>query len=150
VADNRDVLEHRNAPKQQLVHSIGGTHKGDLERGMLNQRPTLDITCSNRYQVRAQVDNVKSDIIQSTRDNIAELSDLHRFESAAERLEFIDSLLANNQYLFPIAERVEGGVRGPNPTQSGSKAANEWPAFTLLPGGSNPAGYLHQILSSGK
>jgi len=32
-------------------------------------------------------------------------------------LEFIDSLLADNKYLFPIAERVEGGVRGPNPTQ---------------------------------
>jgi len=90
---------------------------------MLNQRPTLDITRSNRYQVRAQVDKVKSHFIQSARDNIAELYDLHRFESAAERLEFIDSLLADNKYLFPIAERVEGGVRGPNATQRESKAA---------------------------
>ena len=117
---------------------------------MLNQRPTVDITRSNRYQVRAQVDKVKSHFIQSARDNIAELYDLHRFESTAERLEFIDSLLADNKYLFPIAERVEGGVRGPNATQRESKAANEWPVSTLLPGGSNPAVYLHQILSSGE
>jgi len=117
---------------------------------MLNQRPTVDITRSNRYQVRAQVDKVKSHFIQSVRDNIAELYDLHRFESAAERLEFIDSLLADNMYLFPVAERVEGGVRGPNPTQRESKADNEWLVSTLLPGGGNPAVYLHQILSSGE
>jgi hypothetical protein len=72
-------------------------------------------------------------LIQSARDNIAQLYDLHRFESAAERLEFIDSLLADNKYLCPVAEHVEGGVRGPNPTQRESKAANEWPASTLLP-----------------
>jgi len=82
---------------------------------MLNQRPTLDITCSNRYQVRAQVDKVKSRFIQSATDNIAELYDLHCCESAAERLEFIDCLLADNKYLFPVADHVEGGVRGPNP-----------------------------------
>jgi len=150
LADNRDVLEHCYAAKQHFVHSIWGTHRGDLERGMLNQRPTLDITRSNRYQVRAQVDKIKSHFIQSARENIAELYDLHRFESAAERLEFIDSLLADNEYLFPIAERVEGGARGPNPTQRESKAANKWLASTLLPGGSNPGVYLHQILSSGE
>jgi len=83
-------------------------------------------------------------------DNIAELCDLHHFESAAERLEFIDSLLADNKYLFPVAERVEGGVRSPNPTQRESKAANEWPASTLLSVGSNPTVCLHQILSSGE
>jgi hypothetical protein len=115
---------------------------------MLKQRPTLNITRSNQYQVRAQVDKVKSHFIQSTRDNITELCDLHRFESAAERLEFINSLLADNKYLFPIAECVEGGVRGPNPTQRKSKAANEWLASTLLPARSNPAVYQHQILSS--
>jgi len=136
--------------KQHLVHSIGNAHKGDLERGMLKQWPTLDITRSNRNQVRAQVDMVKSHFIQSARDNIAELHDLHRFESAAERLEFIDSLLADNKYLFPVAERVEGGVHGPNPMQRESKAANKWPESTLLPVGSNPAVYLHQILSSGE
>jgi hypothetical protein len=92
---------------------------------MLKQRPTLDITRSNWYQVRAQLDKVKSHFIQSARDNIAELYDLHRFASTSERLEFIDSLLAENKYLFPIAERVEGGVHGPNPTQRVSKAANE-------------------------
>ena len=100
-----------------MVHSIRGTHKGDLERGMLNQRPTVDITRSNRYQVRAQVDKVKSHFIQSVRDNIAELYDLHCFESAAEHLEFIDFHLADNKYFFPVEECVEGGVCGPNPIQ---------------------------------
>jgi hypothetical protein len=117
---------------------------------MLNQRYPLDITCSNRYQVRAQVDKVKSHFLQSARDNIAELYDLHRFESATERLEFIDSLLADNKYLVPIAERMDGGVRGPNPIQRESKAANKWLVSTLLPGGSNLVVYLHQILSSGE
>jgi len=117
---------------------------------MLKQRPTLDIKHSSRYQVRAQVDKVKSHSIQSARDNIAELYDLHRFGSNAERLEFIDSLLADNKYLFSVAQRVKGGGRSPNRTQRVSKAANEWPESTLLPGGSNPAVYLHQILSSGE
>jgi len=99
--------------------------KGDPERGMLEQLPTLDIARSNRYQVRTQVDKVKSHFIQSARDNIAELYDLHCFESNAECLEFIDSLLADNKYLFPLAEGVEGGVCGPNPTQRVSKAANK-------------------------
>jgi hypothetical protein len=117
---------------------------------MLKRWPTLDITRSIWYQVRAQVDKVKSHFIPSARDHIAELYDLHRFESDAERLEFIDSLLADNKYLFPVAERVEGGVGGPNPMQRVLKAANEWPASTLLPGGSNPGVYLHQILSLGE
>jgi len=65
-------------------------------------------------------------------------------------LEFIDSLLADKKYLFPVAERVEGGVRGPNPMQRELKAANECPASTLLLGGSNPAVDLHQISSSGE
>jgi hypothetical protein len=124
--------------------------KGDRERGMLKQRPTLDITCSNRYQIHAQVDKVKSHFIQSARDNIAELYDLHCFESAAEHLEFIDSLLADNTYLFPIAERVEGGIRSPNPTQRESKAANEWLVSTLLLGRRNRVVYLHPISSSGE
>jgi len=93
---------------------------------------------------------VKFHFIQSIRDNLAELYDLHRFESTAEHLEFIDSLLADNKYLFPVTERVEGGVRGPNPMQRVSKAANEWSASTLYPGGNNPAIYLHRILSSGE
>jgi hypothetical protein len=74
---------------------------------MLNQRPTVDITLSNQYQICPQVDNVKSPFNQSVRDNIAELYDLHCFESAAERLGFIDSLLADNEYFFLVAERVE-------------------------------------------
>jgi len=114
LVDNRDVLEHRNAAKQHLVHSIGGTHKGDLERGMLKQWPTLNITRSKWYQVRPQVDMVKSHSIQSAWDNIAELYDLYRFESNAEHLQFIDSLPADNEDLFPLAERVEAGVCSPN------------------------------------
>jgi len=70
---------------------------------MLKQQPTLDITRSNWYQLRAQVDKVKSDSIQSARGNIAELYDLHRIESNAERLEFIDSFLGDNMNLFPVA-----------------------------------------------
>jgi hypothetical protein len=92
---------------------------------MLKHRPRLDMRRSNRYQVRAQVDQVKLHSIQSARDNIAELYDLHRFESAAERFELFDSLLADNKYLFPVAERVEDGVRGPNPSQRESNAANK-------------------------
>jgi len=114
---------------------------------MRKQRPTSDDTRSNRYQVRSQVDKVKSHFIQSARVNIAELYELHRVESAAECLVLIDSLQADNKYLFHIAEHVEGGVRGPNPTQRESKAANEWLASTSLDEGRNPAVDLHQILS---
>jgi len=109
-----------------------------------------DITHSNRYQVCAHVDKVKSDFIQSARDNIAEVYDLQRFESDPEPLEFIDSILADNKYLIPVAECVEGGVRDPNPTQRVSKAGNNWPASTVSPGRSNPAVCLYQILSSGE
>jgi hypothetical protein len=123
-------------------------HKGDLETDMVKQQPMLDITRSNRYQVRAQVDKVKSHFIQSARDNIADLYDLHLFESTAEHLEFIDSLLPDNKYLFLVAECVEGGVYSPNPTQRESKAANKWPVSTLVCVGSNPAVDLYQILSS--
>ena len=97
---------------------------------MPKQRPTLDITNSNWYQIRVQVDKVKSHFIQSARDHITELYALHHFESDAERLEFIDSRLADNKYYFPVAERVEGGGRSPNPIQRVSKAANKWPAST--------------------
>ena len=117
---------------------------------MLKQRPTLDITRSNRYQIRAHVNKVKPHFIQSARENIAELYDLHCFEFAAEHLESIDSLLADNKYRIPVAEHVEGGVCGPNPMQRESNAANEWPASTLFPGCSNRWVYLHQISSSGE
>jgi len=116
----------------------------------MKQRPTVDITCSNWYQVRAQVDKVKSHFIHSARDNIAELYNLLCFESATEHLEFIDYLLADNKYLFPVAERVEGGVRCPNPTQRESKAASKWLASTSVPGARYPGVYLHQISSSGE
>jgi hypothetical protein len=92
---------------------------------MLKQRQTLDITRSNWYHVRAQVDKVISHFIQSARDNIAEGNDIHRFESAAEHLEFIDSLLADNKYLLPVAECVEGGVRSAHQTQKESNAVNK-------------------------
>jgi hypothetical protein len=72
------------------------------------------------------------------------------FVSNAEHLEFVDSFLVDNKYLFPVAESVEGGVRSPNPKQRVSKAANEWPAYTLFPGGSNSGVDLQHILSSGE
>jgi hypothetical protein len=58
----------------------------------------LDVTRSNRYQVRVQVDKVKSHLFQSTRDSIAEIYYFHRFQSATERFHVIDSLLADNKY----------------------------------------------------
>jgi hypothetical protein len=106
---------------------------------MLKQLPTLDIPCLNRYQVCAHVQKVITHFFQSPRDNIAELYDLHLFESAAERWEFIDSLLADKKHLFPIAQHVEGGVCSPNPTRRQLNAVNEWLASTSLPGGNNPA-----------
>jgi len=112
---------------------------------MLKQRPTLDITPSNRHLVHAQVDKIKSHFIQSARENIAGRYELHRFESAAEHVEFIDSLLAGKMYLFPVADRVEGGVRGQNTTQRESKAANEWPVSSTPRGRNNPMVNLHQI-----
>jgi len=101
---------------------------------MLKQRPTLDITCSSRYQVWAQVNKVKSHFIQSARDNIPDLYDLHCFGSDTEHLELIDCLLADNKYLFPVVEPVEEGVRSPNPMQRESKAAHEWLVSILPPG----------------
>jgi hypothetical protein len=115
---------------------------------MQKQWPTLDITRSNQYQVSAQVDKVKSHFIQSASDNIGELYDIHSIQSDTERLEFIHSLLADNKYLFSVAERVEGGVHRPTPMQRELKAAFECPASTLHPGGSCPAVCLDQILSS--
>jgi hypothetical protein len=117
---------------------------------MLKQRPTLDIARSNRYKVCTHIEKVKSHFIQSGRDNITQGYDRHPIECTAERMEFIDSRVADNTYLFPIAERMEGGVRSPNPTQRDSKADNEWLASTLLPGGMNPSVYRHHILSSGR
>jgi len=109
------------------------------------QRLRLEIKRSNQYQVRAQVDKVKSHLVQSARDTIAELYDLHRFESDPEHLEFIDCLLADNKYLFPVAERVEGGVCSPNPMQRESKAANKLPESTEHHGRSHPMVYLHRM-----
>jgi len=94
---NGDVLEHRYAAKQHSDHSICGMHKGDFERGLLKHQPMLHSTHSNWYQVWVHVDMVTSHFIQSARDNIVELYDCHRFESNAERLELIDSLLAENK-----------------------------------------------------
>jgi hypothetical protein len=56
----RDVLEHRDAAKQHLVHSIRGMQKEDLEKRIVKQLPTLDSIRSTWYQVQAQGDKVKS------------------------------------------------------------------------------------------
>jgi len=83
-------------------------------------------------------------------DHIAEVYDLHHFESATEPLVFIDPQLGDNKYLFPVAECLKGGVGGLNPTQRESKATNEWSASMLPPGRCNPRVYLDQIWSSGE
>jgi hypothetical protein len=125
-------------------------HKADLESVMLNQTPTVHSTRSNWYPVAAQVDKVKSHLIQSARYNIEELYDPNRFLSTAEPLECIDYLLADIKYYFPVPECVEGSVHGPNPNQRESKPDNELLASTVLAGRSNSVVYLHQILSSGE
>jgi len=117
---------------------------------MLKQRRTWNITCSNCYHVWAQVNKVQSHFIQSARDNIAESYDLLCFESDAEHLEFIYSLLADKEYIFPVAEHVEGGVLSPSPTLRESKAANESRASTPLHGRRNRGVEQNQILSSGE
>ena len=90
----------------------------------------MDITRLNRYQVRAQVDMDKSHLIQWAGDTLWVLNDLHRFESDAEHLESIDSLLADNTYRFRVAEHGEGGARIPNPMQRELKATYESLAST--------------------
>ena len=83
--------------------------------------------------------------MQSARGNIAVLFDPPCVESNAEYMEFIDSLLADNKYVSPVVQRVEDGVWSPKQTQRVSKAANELPASTFLPGGGNPWFHLHSI-----
>jgi len=90
----------------------------------------LNITNSNQFQVRAQVDKAKSNVIQSAMDGIAELYDLHHFETDAEHWKFIDFFWSHNKYLFTEAWREEGGICGPNTTQKESNAANKCLAST--------------------
>jgi len=103
LTHNRDVLEHRYAAKQHFVHCMWGVHKEKPEWGLRKQLPTVNITCSGQHQVRPQVNKARSHFIQLAEENIAELYDLPRIESATERLEFIDSLLADNKYLISVA-----------------------------------------------
>jgi hypothetical protein len=114
------------------------------------QWPILDITCSSCYQIWAPVDQIKSFLIYSVRDNIAEICDLHHIGSDTERVEFIDPILADNKYPFPVVEHVEGGVCAPNATLRVSNAANKWQASTELSGGSHPTILRHHIISSGE
>jgi len=93
---------------------------------------------------------VKSNYIHSTWHNIAERYGLHLFQSNAGHLEFIDSFLADNKYLFAVAEHAEGGVCDYNPTQWESNAANQCPVSTLLLGGTNHRVYVHKVLSLGE
>jgi hypothetical protein len=67
---------------------------------MLKQRPILDITCSNDYWVRVQVDKVMSYFFLLAREMIADHHDLHRFESNAEHSEFIYSASVDNRYII--------------------------------------------------
>jgi hypothetical protein len=105
---------------------------------MLNQRSTLAIVRSHRCQVGAQVNKVKSHVIQTSRDNITELDHIQPFEYAADSLEFIDFRMADNKSMFPVEEPVEGGALGPHPTQRESKPDNEWQASSLHLAGGNP------------
>jgi hypothetical protein len=99
-------------------------HKVHLERGMLKQQPKLNITGSNKFQVQAQVGQVKSHVIQAAQVIIAELDDHHHFEFDAERLKSIPSLREDNKYHSPVTERRKGGDRRANATHRASIAAN--------------------------
>ena len=114
---------------------------------MLKQQPTLDIIHSNQYLAQVHVEMATSHFIRLARDIRAELDNLHDFHSTAEHLELIAPLLAHNQFHFPVAERVEGGVCSPNPTQRESKACNTMPASTLLSGRCYRSVCLHQTVS---
>lgn len=103
----------------------------------------MDTTWSNWDQIPAQVDIVKLHFTQSARDNIAALDDLNDFQSTAANLKSIDSLLDDSKYLFPVADRVDGGVGSPNPTKRKSNGDNAWLVSTLPPGGTNPVVYVN-------
>jgi hypothetical protein len=60
---------------------------------------------------------VQLTFIQSARCNIANVYDLHHFEIDVEHLEFIDSLLADLKYHFPVEECVKRGEHCANLTQ---------------------------------
>jgi hypothetical protein len=101
-------------------------------------------------QFHTQVDYDGSHFIQLVIYNIAEFYDLHCFESYAEHLEFINSLLAENKYLVRIAQHMKSGVHCPNPTQTVSKAANKYRESTFVPGVTNCGLCSDQIVSSHK
>jgi hypothetical protein len=117
---------------------------------MLNQWPTLNITCSNQYQVQTYVDICTSHFSQLTKDNIAEHYDLHCLEFDAETFVFIHSGLADSKYHLHVAKRVDGGVYTQYPMLGVSIAVNEWAASSFVAGGSTPGVYLCEIFSLGK
>jgi len=147
LGNNRDALEVHNPAKQHMVHCIWGIHKGDLERGMLKRWTMLEITHSNCYHVRTLVDEVNFHFIQITRDNIAECTDVHSFESEAQHLEMIDSLLSDNKNCFRSAERIEDGACSSNTAQIESNAANKCQASSWIASGSNYWAPLREIFS---
>ena len=70
------------------------------------------INLLNWLKMRAQMDRVRSHFIMAVRDNTAELYGLNRCATDEERLQVVRELLEGNKYLFPEAERKEGGVSG--------------------------------------
>jgi len=104
LADDRDVLEHSSAEKEHLVHSIRGTQKADFEGTMLNHTPKLDSSCSNQYQVWAQLDNVKSHLILSPRDIIAVLYNLKPLWIGCRAFGIHWFPSADNRYYYPVAD----------------------------------------------
>jgi len=73
-----------------------------------------DITHSNQYSVRPQVGTVITHRIQSASENITELGNFHCIDSDTVCLIYNDSLPADNQYHFPLADFVGGGMCSPN------------------------------------
>jgi hypothetical protein len=91
-----------------LEYRVRSANEGDFERGLAPRRVAYSLL--NCHQVRAQLDRVKSHFIAAARDNVAELYGLNCCETDAERLSCVDALLADDKYLFPVAER-DGGVK---------------------------------------
>ena len=61
-------------------------------------------------KLRGQMDRIRSHFIMAVRDNTADLYGLNRCATDEERLQVVQELLAGDQYVFPEAERKDGGV----------------------------------------
>jgi hypothetical protein len=80
-------------------------------------------------------------------DNIAEHYDHHRYESAAEHVEFSNSLLAHIENISAVAKRIKRDVHGQNPMQREFESDTQLLVSTLHPCEGIPAMDLHHIVS---